>query len=62
MEIHAGWCELLLAQGVTSRPAPAGFEQMVPWLDLPEEGRELNRRLVRQVYQAMFLAWRKETA
>ena len=59
-EIHVAWCERLTAEGVVSRPAPAGFEQLVPWPDLPEEGRELNRLLVRRVYQAIFRAWREE--
>lgn len=41
------------AQGVTTRKAEDGEELMVPYADLSEKAKELDRGTVRAVYQAI---------
>jgi hypothetical protein len=52
-EVHQAWIETKLAQGITSRPAADGTEQMVPYADLPDTLKELDRATVRAVYAAI---------
>ena len=51
--IHAAWVESKLAQGVTSRLSSDGIEQMVPYAQLPDHLKELDRATVRAVYAAI---------
>lgn len=51
---HDGWMEGKRAQqGVTSRSAEDGTEQMVPYADLPEAIKEVSREAVRAVLGAL---------
>lgn len=52
-EVHQAWIEAKLAQGIISRPAADGTEQMVPYADLPDSLKELDRATVRAVYAAI---------
>lgn len=52
-EVHQAWVETKLAQGITSRPAADGTEQMVPYADLPDALKDLDRATVRAVYAAI---------
>jgi hypothetical protein len=52
-EVHASWIEAKRAQGVTSRRAEDGEELMVPYEQLSEWAKELDRRAVRSVYAAI---------
>jgi hypothetical protein len=49
-DVHAAWIETKLAQGVTSRPSSDGVEQMVPYDELPDHIKELDRSTVRAVF------------
>lgn len=51
--VHQAWIDTKLAQGITSRPAADGTEQMVPYADLPDALQELDRATVRAVYAAI---------
>lgn len=52
-EVHAAWMEGKAAQGVTSRKSEKGEELMVPYADLSEEAKDLDRYTVRAVYAAI---------
>jgi hypothetical protein len=45
-EVHEAWIEAKRAQGVTSRPSEWGEEQMVPYADLSERAKDLDRSTV----------------
>ena len=53
---HARWIADKLAVGVTSRLDSNGQELMVEWDALPEDAKESNRILVREVYSAIDIA------
>jgi hypothetical protein len=48
-DVHAAWIETKKAQGITSRPSSDGIEQMVPYDELPDHIKELDRSTVRAV-------------
>ena len=52
-KVHQAWMETKLAQGIHSRPAADGTEQMVPYESLPDALQELDRSTVRAVYAAI---------
>ena len=52
-EVHQAWIDTKLAQGITSRPAATGEEQMVPYAQLSEPLKELDRSTVRAVFAAI---------
>jgi hypothetical protein len=52
-KVHASWMESKLAAGVTSRKSESGEELMVPYEQLTEEAKELDRASVKAVYQAI---------
>lgn len=52
-QVHQAWIEAKLAQGITSRPASCGTEQMVDYDLLPDHLQELDRATVRAVYAAI---------
>jgi hypothetical protein len=52
-EVHAAWIEAKRAQGVTSRAAEDGEELMIPYEQLSERAKELDRTAVRSVYAAI---------
>ena len=52
-QVHAAWIEAIRAQGITSRKAEDGEELMVPYGQLSEQAKELDRHVVRTVYAAI---------
>lgn len=52
-EVHAAWMESKRSQGVESRCSEKGEELMVPYQQLSEEAKELDRCTVRAVYAAI---------
>lgn len=51
--VHDAWMEGKRAQNVTSRKAEDGEELMVPYAQLSEKAKELDRATVRAVYRAI---------
>ena len=58
-KVHEAWMESKRAQGVTSRKSETGEELMVPYEQLSESARELDRASVRAVYEAIRAATEK---
>lgn len=58
--VHEAWMKSKLAQGVTSRRSESGEELMVPYTQLSETAKDLDRVMVRTVYTAIEAA-QKET-
>jgi hypothetical protein len=52
-KVHEAWMESKRAQGVTTRKSEKGEEQMVPYEQLSEEAKEVDRTTVRAVYAAI---------
>lgn len=51
--VHEAWMESKRAMGVTTRRAEDGEELMVPYADLSEKAKDLDRGTVRAVYAAI---------
>jgi hypothetical protein len=51
--MHEAWMKSKLAQGFTSRRSETGEELMVPYSQLSEEAKEMDRVMVRTVYVAI---------
>jgi hypothetical protein len=51
--VHHQWIQTKLLQGVTSRRSERGEELMVPYADLSEAAKDLDRNSVRAVYAAI---------
>ncbi|MBX3645117.1 MAG: hypothetical protein KF720_18815 [Rubrivivax sp.] len=52
-EVHAAWMAAKRAQGIASRLSETGEELMVPYAQLSEAAKELDRGTVRAVYAAI---------
>jgi RyR domain len=52
-KVHEAWMESKSKQGVTSRKSESGEELMVPYKELSEEAKQLDRASVRAVYAAI---------
>ncbi|HEX8351727.1 MAG TPA: RyR domain-containing protein [Pyrinomonadaceae bacterium] len=52
-KVHEAWMESKRAQGHASRLSEAGEELMVPYEQLSEPAKELDRATVRAVYEAI---------
>jgi hypothetical protein len=52
-EVHDAWMETKKSQGVTSRLSETGEEMMVPYQELSEACKDLDRGTVRTVYAAI---------
>ena len=52
-KVHEAWMKTKLSQGVTSRKSEKGEEMMVPYEQLSDEVKELDRGTVRSVYAAI---------
>jgi hypothetical protein len=52
-KVHDAWMESKRAEGVTSRKSEGGEELMVPYDQLSEAAKELDRGTVRAVYAAI---------
>lgn len=51
--VHDAWMESKRRQGVTSRRSESGEELMVPYAELSDGAKELDRGTVRAVYAAI---------
>ena len=52
-QVHAAWMKSKKAQGVSSRKSEDGEELMVPYEDLSEKAKDLDRNTVKAVYAAI---------
>lgn len=52
-KVHEAWIESKLKAGVTTRKLETGEELMVPYSELSEAAKELDRGTVRAVYAAI---------
>lgn len=52
-KVHEAWMDSKLKAGVTTRKLETGEELMVPYGDLSEAAKELDRGTVRAVYAAI---------
>ena len=52
-KVHEAWIESKRAQGITSRQSETGEEMMVPYEQLSEPAKDLDRGTVRAVYEAI---------
>jgi hypothetical protein len=59
--VHEAWMKSKLAQGHTSRRSETGEELMVPYNQLSETAKELDRVTVQTVYAAIKTAQRKSS-
>ena len=57
---HEGWMRAKLALGVKSRVSETGEELMVPYSDLSEAAKDLDRGAVKAVYAAIEEAQKEE--
>jgi RyR domain len=51
--VHESWVRSKQKQGIESRKAEDGEELMVPYQELSEKAKELDRNTVRAVYDAI---------
>lgn len=51
--VHEAWMKSKLAQGYTSRKSEKGEELMVPYNQLSEAAKDLDRVMVQTVYAAI---------
>ena len=58
-KVHEAWMEAKRARGVTTRKSESGEELMVPYEQLSEEAKELDRSSVRAVYDAIRELWKE---
>ena len=61
-KVHEAWMNSMAARGLTSRQSETGEELMVPYEQLSEAAKELDRASVRAVYEALREAVREESA
>lgn len=52
-KVHEQWMESKRAKGVTSRKLESGEELMVPYAELSEDAKELDRGSVKAVVAAL---------
>ena len=52
-KVHEAWMESKRRGGFTTRKSESGEELMVPYEELSEEAKELDRSTVRAVYAAI---------
>jgi hypothetical protein len=52
-QVHAAWMDSKRQRGVASRQSESGEELMVPYAQLSEEAKELDRVTVRSALQAL---------
>lgn len=59
-KVHEAWMQNKRAAGVTTRRLESGEELMVPYSELSEEAKQLDRGTVSVVYLAIAEAWDDE--
>jgi hypothetical protein len=52
-KVHEDWMKQKLAKGVTTRKSVSGEELMVPYEQLSEEAKDIDRDTVRVIYAAI---------
>ncbi len=52
-EVHNAWMESKRTNGITSRKSEEGEELMVPYEQLSEKAKDLDRNTVKAVYAAI---------
>ncbi len=52
-KVHEAWMQSKLRQNITSRKAEDGEELMVPYDQLSEKAKDLDRETVKAVYAAI---------
>ena len=52
-KVHEAWMDAKRRAGITTRKSESGEELMVPYEQLSEEAKELDRSSVRAVYDAI---------
>lgn len=52
-KVHEAWMESKRAKGITTRKSETGEELMVPYEQLSEPAKDLDRGTVRAVYEAI---------
>ena len=52
-KVHEAWMQQKRASGVTTRKSESGEELMVPYEQLSEQAKDLDRETVRTVYAAI---------
>lgn len=52
-KVHEAWIASKIAQGVTTRKSETGEELMVPYEQLSESAKDLDRNTVKAVYAAI---------
>ena len=52
-QVHVAWMKSKKAQGVSSRKSEDGEELMVPYQELSEKAKDLDRNTVKAVYAAI---------
>ncbi len=55
-KVHEAWMQSKLRQNITSRKAEDGEELMVPYDQLSEKAKDLDRETVKAVYAAIAAA------
>lgn len=53
-KVHESWMDSKRKAGVSSRKLETGEELMVPYDQLSEEAKELDRATVRTIYSAIY--------
>jgi hypothetical protein len=61
-DVHAAWMDSKRAHGVTSRKSEHGEELMVPYAQLSENAKQLDRNTVIAVYAAIMRVGNNGTA
>jgi hypothetical protein len=61
-KVHEAWMESKRSQGIGSRKSEDGEELMVPYEQLSEKAKDLDRTSVRAVYEAIQSAWQENKA
>lgn len=57
-KVHESWMHAKRARGITSRKSEAGEEMMVPYSQLSEASKDLDRGSVKAVYSAIEACFR----
>lgn len=52
-KVHDAWMESKKSKGVTSRKSETGEELMVPYENLSESAKDLDRNTVKAIYEAI---------
>ena len=57
-EVHSAWIASKKSQGIHSRKSEDGEELMIPYNQLSEKAKDLDRNTVKAVYAAIKKLWK----